>query len=454
MTTALFWFRRDLRLADNTALHHALRDHGAVVPVFVFDPAILASPDVGARRVATIIACLESLDKNLRHLGGRLIVRRGEPLAQLRALAGETGAKALYWNTDYESYARKRDARVADWAQSAGLAVHTFDDQCLHAPGTVLKKDGTPYTVFTPFSRAWLEKPSPRPLPRPKAVSVPATAKSDPLPSPDELKHPVDIPLPPAGERAALDTLKAFIKNHVGAYKSQRDLPALDATSRLSPHLRFGTISARTVLAAAEQARADKAGPPAEINIFINELIWRDFYKHILHHFPHVETGSFRPEYDAIQWPNDKSLFQAWCEGRTGYPIVDAAMRQLNQTGWMHNRLRMITASFLTKDLLVDWRWGERYFMKQLLDGDLAANNGGWQWAAGTGTDAQPYFRIFNPASQTEKFDPEERFIRQYVPELDTPAYPRPVVSHAAQRVKALALYKTARGGLQPSSPS
>jgi deoxyribodipyrimidine photo-lyase len=440
------WFRRDLRLTDNTALHHALRAAEQVVPVFVFDPSILDSPDIGARRVAAIIACLDSLDKNLRHLGGRLIVRRGQPLAQLRTLAREARATAVYFNKDHESYALKRDEAVAAWAREEGLEVHAYDDQCLHAPGGVLKKDGTPYTVFTPFSRAWMEKPPARPLPRPRTIPVPAGVKSDPLPTPEELKHPVDIPLPAMGERAALDRMKEFMKAHIGAYKSQRDLPALDATSRLSPYLRFGVISPRTVLAAAQEAREAKVGPQAEIQVFINELIWRDFYKHILHHFPHVETGSFRREYDAIEWPNDRGLFQAWCEGRTGYPIVDAAMRQLNRTGWMHNRLRMITASFLTKDLLVDWRWGERYFMKQLLDGDLAANNGGWQWAAGTGTDAQPYFRIFNPSSQTAKFDPEERFIRTYVPEVDNPAYPRPVVNHAEQRVKALALYKAVRG--------
>lgn len=448
MKTALVWFRRDLRLTDNPALHAAVQAAGEIVPVFCFDPAILESPDISSRRVGFLIACLHSLDKNLRHFGGRLVVRRGAPRACLERLAQETGAGALFFNSDYEGYARRRDKEVADWARGCGLEVHIFDDQCIQPPGAVLKKDGTPYTVFTPFSRAWRERPAARPRPAPQTLRVPAAVASDPLPTADELAHPVDVPLPPAGERAALDALGRFMAERVGAYQSRREIPALDATSRLSPHLRFGTISARTVLAAAEKARMDRVGPEAEIQTFITELIWRDFYKHILHHFPHVESGSFRREYDTLEWPNDRGLFQAWCEGRTGYPIVDAAMRQLNRTGWMHNRLRMISASFLTKDLLVDWRWGERYFMKQLLDGDLAANNGGWQWAAGTGTDAQPYFRIFNPASQTAKFDPQEKFIRSQIPELDTPEYPRPIVSHAAQRDKALALYRTVRPGI------
>jgi deoxyribodipyrimidine photo-lyase len=445
MKTALMWFRRDLRLTDNTALLEATMEAERVVPLFIFDPCILDSPDTGSRRVGFLIACLESLDKNLRHVGGRLVVRQGEPLEVLRAVVSEAGASAVFFNADSECYARRRDESVTAWAKGTGVVVRSFEDQCIHPPGQVLKKDGTPYTVFTPFSRAWREQSTPRPRPAPKVIKVPPEVFSDPLPRADALKHPVDIDLPPAGERAALDRMKAFMAGPVGTYQSTRNLPALDTTSRLSPYLRFGVISARTVLTAAQRALAEEPGSAAEIGAFVNELIWRDFYKHILHHFPHVETGAFRREYDAIEWPNDRRLFTAWCEGRTGYPIVDAAMRQLNTTGWMHNRLRMITASFLTKDLLVDWKWGERYFMKQLLDGDLAANNGGWQWAAGTGTDAQPYFRIFNPASQTAKFDAREEFIRKYIPELDTPDYPRPVISHAEQRNKALALYKAVR---------
>ena len=446
MKTALVWFRRDLRLTDNTALHHALREAESIVPVFTFDPQILKSPDVGGRRVAYLLACLDSLDKNLRHLGGRLILRAGDPVGVLRQLAKESGAEAVFWNKDYEPFALKRDAAVAAMCQSEGLAVRDFHDQCLQPPGGVLKQDGIPYTVFTPFSRVWKEKPVAAPLARPRSVRVPGKLFSDPLPGLESLGHKLDILLPPSGERAAGEALKAFMKEAVGRYKSCRDLPAVEGTSRMSPHLRFGTISPRVILAAAREAREKHPGSAAGVEVYVNELIWRDFYKHILHHFPHVERGSFRKEYDAIEWPNDKRLFAAWCEGRTGYPIVDAAMRQLNQTGWMHNRLRMITASFLTKDLLVDWKWGERYFMKQLLDGDLAANNGGWQWAAGTGTDAQPYFRIFNPSSQTEKFDPKEEFIRNYVPEVDSPSYARPVVVHSEQRNKALALYKAVRG--------
>lgn len=445
MRTVIVWYRRDLRISDHPALEAAVRDAEYVVPFFSFDPEILAAPDTGARRVGFLIECLRSLDKNLRHHGGRLVVRRGRPLETLQGLVQECGAQGIYFHADYEGYARRRDEAVEQWAAERGLEIKKWHDQCIHPPGAVMKGDGTPYTVFTPFARAWRARATSRPLPAPKVIRVPESITSDPLPTAEELGHKVDISLPAAGERAALDMMRSFMAERVMSYQSQRDFPALDATSRLSPHLRFGTISARTVLREAEEAREQAGQRAREVEIFISELIWRDFYKHILAHFPHVETGCFRREYDAIEWPNSPELFEAWCEGRTGYPIVDAAMRQLNQTGWMHNRLRMIVASFLTKDLLVDWRWGERYFMRQLLDGDLAANNGGWQWAAGTGTDAQPYFRIFNPSSQTEKFDPDEVFIRKYVPEVDTPKYARPVVSHATQREKALALYRKVR---------
>jgi deoxyribodipyrimidine photo-lyase len=255
-----------------------------------------------------------------------------------------------------------------------------------------------------------------------------------------------DVPVPAAGEKSAQELLRAFLKKNIFRYQSTRNFPLEDSTSHLSPHLRFGTLSPRTVLAAARRARNEDPASKKQIDVFIGELIWRDFYKQILWEFPHVATRAFRPAYDKIKWENRTDWFQAWCEGQTGFPIVDAAMRQLNQTGWMHNRLRMIVSSFLTKDLLVSWQWGESYFMEKLFDGDLAANNGGWQWAAGTGTDAQPYFRIFNPTSQTEKFDPEGKFIAQYVPEANSLTYSAPIVDHAAQRIRALEMYKTARG--------
>ncbi|MFQ3671345.1 MAG: deoxyribodipyrimidine photo-lyase [Verrucomicrobiia bacterium] len=445
MNRALVWFRRDLRTLDHPALAHAARQADSIVPFFIFDPTILQAPDLGAPRVAYLLAALESLDKNLRVLGGRLIIRQGPPRTVIPALAREAQATAIYWNDDVEPYALQRDADLHTLCQRAGLTVHRFHDQTVHGTGAVLKPDGKPYAIFTPYSRAWLQRPLPQPLPRPSSVTVPPNLPSDPLPTLHQLGFTLRIPMIPAGEKAALDTWKTFASTSIHTYASHRNLPALDGTSHLSPHLRFGTISPRWLTSQVQQLLKNQPDSRKEIEIFRQELIWRDFYKTILAHFPHVATGCFKPEYNAIAWENRDDLFQAWCEGRTGYPIVDAAMRQLNATGWMHNRLRMIVASFLTKDLLISWQWGERYFMQHLFDGDLAANNGGWQWAASTGTDAQPYFRIFNPTSQAEKFDPEGRFINRWVPEANSLSYPPPLVDHSRQRLRALALYQAIR---------
>jgi len=442
----IVWFRRDLRVSDHTALHRAAGSGAPVVAVFVFDPAILAAKDTGSRRTAFLLECLQSLEANLSHLGTPLIFRKGQPEVELRSLAKEAGAKKIFFNKDVEPFSRKRDEKVLRMAREDGLEIEACDDLMIHPPGKVQRAAGGPYTVFTPYSRAALGIPPHDPLPKPAKLTGAAKVKGTPLPTIQQLGlGPCDIPLPPAGEKAAQQLLRDFAAKNLRRYDSVRNFPHADATSRLSPHLRFGTISVRTVLAAARRARAEDPSAKKQIDVFISELLWRDFYKQILWEFPHVAGGSFRPEYDQIEWENRKDLFQAWCEGRTGFPIVDAAMRQLNQTGWMHNRLRMIVASFLTKDLLVSWQWGERYFMQKLFDGDLAANNGGWQWAAGTGTDAQPYFRIFNPTSQAERFDPDGKFIAQYVPEVDSLKYPAPIVDHARQRVRALEMYKKAR---------
>ena len=443
----IVWFRRDLRVSDHTALHRAAASGAPLIPVFVFDPAILGAKDTGSRRTSFMLECLRSLAANLEHLGARLLFRKGHPERELAALAKETGAKTIFFNKDVEPYSRKRDEKVAKMAKEEGLTIEACDDLMIHPPGKVQKAAGGAYTVFTPFLRAALAIPFHDPLPRPTKLSGVIPPKAPPLPEIGDLGlDRCEIPLPPAGEKAAQELLRDFVAKNLRRYDSLRNIPQVDATSRLSPHLRFGTISVRTVLASARRARAEDPGAKKQIGVFISELFWRDFYKQILWEFPHVAEGSFRREYDAIEWENRKDLFHAWCEGRTGFPIVDAAMRQLNQTGWMHNRLRMIVASFLTKDLLISWQWGERYFMQKLFDGDLAANNGGWQWAAGTGTDAQPYFRIFNPTSQAEKFDPEGKFIAQFVPEVDSLKYPAPIVDHARQRVRALEMYKKARG--------
>jgi deoxyribodipyrimidine photo-lyase len=444
MKIALHWFRADLRLSDNTALHAAVTESEAVVPVFIFDPQILKAPDTGAPIVGFMLACLESLEKNIEFAGGKLIFRHGLVEEVMPALWRETGATALYFNRDYEPAARKRDAAVETLARAMGVEVHSYKDGLLHEPGEVLKEDGQPYRIFTPYARAWRMKPKAEMLPtvkfkRPADFKYPRSLS---LPTARDLGFALEIPLPPAGERAARDRLKQFASGNLLRYASRRDFPAEDATSRLSPHLRLGTLSPRTVLAASAQAATLHPEAGKETAVFENELIWRDFYRQILWHYPHVAEGSFRKDYADLKWENDQRLFAAWCEGRTGFPIVDAGMRQLNTTGWMHNRVRMIVAMFLTKDLLVSWQWGERYFMQKLMDADLASNNGGWQWSASTGTDAQPYFRIFNPISQAEKFDPEGRYIHQYVPEVDTRDYPAPIVDHSRQRLKALALFK------------
>ncbi len=444
MKIAIHWFRADLRLHDNSALDAACREADVVVPVFIFDPLILKAPDTGAPIVGFMLECLGALESDVREAGGRLIFRHGPVEREMETLVREIGATALFFNRDYEPMARKRDASVSKMAQALGVEVRSFKDGVLHEPDEILKDDGTPYKVYTPYSHAWRRRSLAEMRPKarfPQAAGFKPPA-SLPLPTARELGFAVEIPLPQSGEEAARDRLRKFCAQDVHGYAVQRDFPAQGATSHLSPDLRLGTVSPRTVVAAAEEAAKKHPAARRHVDTFVGELIWRDFYRQILWHFPHVAKGCFRPEFDALQWENDERLFRAWCEGRTGYPIVDAGMRQLNRTGWMHNRVRMITAMFLTKDLLVTWQWGERYFMQKLLDADLASNNGGWQWSAGTGTDAQPWFRIFNPITQAQKFDPEGRYIQHHVPEINLLNYPAPIVDHAAQRLKTLAMFK------------
>jgi deoxyribodipyrimidine photo-lyase len=431
-------------LGDNYALHAACREADVVFPVFIFDPLILKAPETGGPIVGFMLECLKALEKSVREAGGTLVFRLGPPEREIRAVLEKTSANALYFNRDYEPMARQRDTAVEKMARGLGVEVRSFKDGVLHEPDEILKPDGTPYKVFTPYSRVWRMQAKAPVLPK---VKFPQAANAEyptgiALPTAKELGFAPGIPLPPASEEAALEQLGKFGSGDLLKYADVRDRPALGATSRLSPHIRLGTISPRTVVAAAEKAAGQHPAARRQVDTFVGELIWRDFYRQILWHFPEVATGCFKPEYDGLKWENDERLFQAWCEGRTGYPMVDAGMRQLNRTGWMHNRVRMITAMFLTKDLLVSWQWGERYFMQKLLDADLASNNGGWQWSAGTGTDAQPYFRIFNPTAQAQKFDPEGAYIHQYVAEVDTLDYPAPIVDHAQQRLKTLAMFK------------
>jgi deoxyribodipyrimidine photo-lyase len=455
--TALVWFRRTLRLDDNRALYTALENAKQVVPVFILDPAILSRHDTGPRRVEFLYAALGALDRALRARGSYLVVRCGEPLEQLGRLAQETGATALYFSREYSPAGRARDARAI---KQLSLECHACRDHLIAEPESVRTKMGAPYSVFTPYFRVWQEQPTLAPQAAPEHIPTPQNIASEPLP-----------PVP--GQRAATESeaqarLSAFARSGMGRYATDREFPDEPGTSQLSIYLKFGMLSARRALETARQLRPSlPLGERAGVDAWVRQLAWRDFYYQILWHHPHVAVGCFKPLYDSLVWPNDEALFAGWQRGETGYPIVDAGMRQLAQTGWMHNRVRMIVASFLTKDLLCDWRLGEQHFMQQLLDGDQAANNGGWQWAAGTGTDPQPYFRIFNPVSQGEKFDPEARYVKRWCPELkQVPTkwahkpwelsaneqaavhcrlgrdYPVQIVEHGAQRSAALALYK------------
>ena len=403
-------------MTDNTALSEASARAEVVIPVFILEDAFRTGSDVGAVRLAFLLRSLESLRENLKWLGYPLIVRWGISEIELPKFCKEIGAEAVFCNRRYEPYAQARDERVFAALNAAGVGFEVFKDAVIWDEEEILTQAGKPFTVFTPYSKAWRTKSIPAPMPRLKKTTKEfGKIKSAELPTdPKELGHPLKQSVFPAGEAAASEALKKFLKKKVFGYGEGRDFPAEEGTSQLSPHLRAGTIGIRTVMAQLKTARvgATKA-EQANCDVFLNELIWREFYLQVLTNFPHVMKGAFRPEYNALKWSDNKEHFSAWCEGRTGYPIVDAAMHCLNATGWMHNRLRMIVAMFLTKDLMINWQWGERYFMQQLVDGDLAANNGGWQWSAGTGTDAAPYFRIFNPVTQAEKFDANGDFVRQ-----------------------------------------
>lgn len=428
-TINIFWFRRDLRLHDNAGLYHALKDGNPVLPIFIFDRNILDElEDKNDRRVEFIHLALQDIQQQLVKMGSSLDIRYGTPPEVYNDLLNEFNIEKVFANHDYEPYAKQRDAAIEKLLKEHGTGFHTFKDQVILEKDEVLKDDGKPYTVFTPYSRKW------------KAVLTDFHLK--PYPNMKYFgnfykwpKHEI-ISLAEMGFIAAGQPFpgKEWLGQIIRNYKEQRDIPSIQGTSKLSVHLRFGTISIR-VLAA-------EAGALNET--FLNELIWRDFYHMILWHFPKVVGHAFKAEYDLIKWRNNEKEFAAWCNGQTGYPIVDAGMRELNTTGFMHNRVRMIVASFLTKHLLIDWRWGEAYFAKKLLDFDLAANNGGWQWAAGSGCDAAPYFRVFNPYLQTQKFDPELKYIRKWIPELDELTYPQPIVNHEAARKRCLEVYAAA----------
>ncbi|MEH0155130.1 deoxyribodipyrimidine photo-lyase [Limibacter armeniacum] len=432
MSVSVFWFRRDLRLEDNAGLYHALKGEHPVLPLFIFDKEILDNlEDKDDKRLTFIHQEVERIKAKLEKEGSSLLVKYGKPADVWAEVLNEYDVKAVFTNRDYEPYAKERDATIGEYLSSEEIPFKTFKDQCIFEMDEVLKDDGDPYVVFTPYSRKWKEKLNVEKSDfYVKSYPVEKYADNYFQTKPLSLISLEDMGFEPVKMRFPSRTVDT---ETLEEYKENRDYPAVDGTSRLSIHLRFGTISIRQ-LARQTIGKSDT---------FLNELIWRDFYMMILHHFPKVVTENFHSKYDALNWRNNEKEFEAWCEGKTGYPIVDAGMRQLNETGYMHNRVRMITASFLTKHLLIDWRWGEAYFARKLLDYDLSANNGGWQWAASTGTDAQPYFRIFNPYSQQDKFDKQEAYIKKWVPEFGTGKYPEPIVEHKEARQRALDAFKS-----------
>jgi deoxyribodipyrimidine photo-lyase len=426
------WFRRDLRVDDHPALDAALSEHGRVLPLFVVDPAFARS--VTTPRGVHLAQALRALDDAT---GGALVVRHGDPVDVVARAAAEVGASTVYVSRDAGPYGRRRDAAVADRLGADGRQLRGVGSPYAVDPGTVRKGDGTPYAVFTPFFKEWQRHGWGRPVDAPLDptwIDLPG----DPIPEPARL----DMDLPAAGSDAALDRWAEFEQSGLGDYADQRNLPGVDGTSRMSVHLRWGTVHPRRLLSFLDLTE------PAH-RTFASEIAWREFYADVLLHRPESAWRNLRPALDTMVLDTDaraEQRFRRWCEGRTGFPIVDAGLRQLAATGWMHNRVRMIAASFLVKDFHLPWQWGARYFMDHLVDGDLASNNHGWQWVAGTGTDAAPYFRIFNPTSQQERFDPTGDYVARWIPELGTAAYPAPMVDHRTERDEALERYRAATG--------
>ncbi|MGW8124024.1 cryptochrome/photolyase family protein [Roseivirga echinicomitans] len=425
----IFWFRRDLRFADNTALYYALQEKLPVLPIFIFDLNILEDlENKQDARVEFIQNTLSEMNQKLKAQGSKLKTFYATPSEAFHELSNEHEINSVFTNRDYEPSAIARDNEIEAFLKKREIKFYTFKDHVIFEKEEIVSGGGTFYKVFTPYSKVWLAKYT---LQRPTVLPYALKTKNWHQVPHEEIHTLEEIGFQSTEISIPADDLNEAL---ISKYDQLRDFPAKDATSRLGIHLRFGTISIRQL--------AEKA---ASINkTFLNELIWRDFYAMILANNPKVVDHAFKTQYEQIPWLQDEEGFKKWCAGKTGYPIVDAGMRQLNQTGFMHNRVRMIVASFLTKHLLIDWRWGEAYFAEKLLDFDLASNNGGWQWAAGTGTDAQPYFRIFNPASQTEKFDPELKYIKKWVLEYGTPSYPKPMVDHKFARQRALDTYKAA----------
>ena len=460
MRIAIHWFRRDLRLTDNTALAQAVANSDLVIPVYVLSAWRGRHGWTGPPRQDFLCQCLQSLDAAIRAKGGRLIFRRGAADVELEKLIGETGAAALYFNRDPDPFGRRMEQEVIRMAEARGCTAYPCKDVAIHERNEVVTGAGTPYRVFSPYARAWTKLPKQKfggTIDRFRGLER-LDSRQEPTLASWGLKRSASIIK--GGESEARKRLEAFLAGPILEYGSARNVPRKEATSRLSADLRFGTLSIREVHARCV-CLAEEAGTAEHrrsVLIYINELIWRDFYMQILWHYPEVLEHGFNPKFRNVEWADPGEVFEQWCRGETGFPIIDAAMRQLNETGFMHNRLRMITAMFLTKDLHISWRAGESYFMRKLVDGDIASNNGGWQWSAGTGADAAPYFRIQNPWTQTQRYDPEGEFIKRWVPELRDvdpvnlmqppdsgtrldKGYPVPMVDHATERDVTLRMF-------------
>ena len=465
----LFWHRRDLRISDNIGLTEASQATQKVVGVFCLDENILKRDDIAPARITYMIGCLQHLQKRYKEIGSQLLILSGKPTETIPKLATFLEAKAVYWNRDVEPYSRERDRLVAESLETVNIQIKTFWDQPFHSPEEIFTTTNKPYTVYTPFWKTWRSKKKSNPvnIPLLKGLTEEQLQQTKKigvidLPTAKELGFNWENPLIlEPGETAPLEKLETFCQETIYSYQEQRNFPSIDGTSQLSAALKFGTIGIRTVWAKTqeliENCRSDEAFK--NIETWQKEIAWREFYQYVMYHYPELENGPYRENWKNFPWENNEAYFQAWCQGKTGYPIVDAAMRQLNETGWMHNRCRMIVASFLTKDLIINWQWGEKYFMQKLIDGDLSANNGGWQWSASSGMDPKP-LRIFNPASQTQKYDPEAEYIREWVSELrsvdteylvtgnippeerETVDYPAPIVDHKKQQQLFKSLYQ------------
>ena len=461
--SVLHWFRRDLRVSDNTSLLAASKSGLKVIPLYVLSDWKKEHSWTGPGRQQFLCECLESLSKNIQQLGGQLIIRQGDPVAIITELIEQGSISALHFNRDPDPHGKKQEERLSIICRKNGIELHEHDDIALHTTPETNKDDGSAYRVYTPYCNRWLKLDKRAPKPKPKSFQTPTQIPSDPLPSLEtwQLNLPSHLDLLPGSEAAARKRLKDAIANRLPTYAQNRDHPAVPATSRLSQDLRWGTLSIRKAYAEANKAFEAARDPKIRdsYHTFIKELAWRDFYLHLLDAFPDSLQHEFRADYRGLPWEEPDEKFEAWKEGQTGFPIVDAGMRELKSTGFMHNRVRMIVAMFLTKDLHLDWRLGEQHFAQHLLDGEIASNNGGWQWSAGTGADAAPYFRIQNPWTQSKRFDAQGEYLKKWIPELEKVApkalhqapdltsghnksYPQPIVDHATERNKTLAIFK------------